>query len=108
MNQVTLAFFILVIACVPFSYCQNCKKSDVTTTDDNGKELGACKSHGLDRIFTYVENNNDSCCEAKSTKFTHLCINYSHCKGGGKGEQKGDGADGGGCTKSGKGNHCYN
>ena len=105
MNQVTLSIFVLVIACVPFSYCQNCQRSDVTSTDENGDLLGACHSHGLDRVFTYVENNDDSCCEARSTKFTHLCINYSLC-GKGKGEQKGDGE--GGCTKKGKGNHCHN
>ena len=73
-----------MIAFVPYSYCQNCVKSDITVIDEKGNELGSCMSPDRDgKIFTYVEKGaNEACCEAFTGRFINYCINYSLCQQG--------------------------
>ena len=77
MNQVILLTFVIAIALVPYSNCQNCEASLVTVIDEKGQELGACKSPDVQgKVFTYIKKENGECCESSTGRYKNYCINY--------------------------------
>jgi len=66
--------------------CMNYARRDVTADTNTGIILGNClNKDNTGKFMMYMDNKEDSCCEAKSARFVGICVNYSLCEKGSDG-----------------------
>ena len=62
----------------------SCQCSGHLSETHTGLKIGECNSknqnEGEGRFFCYIEATNSKCCEAKSSRYTKYCLNYSICE----------------------------